>query len=218
MIELKNVYLAYNKEYYALFDICMTFKPGDRIALVGEEGSGKTALLRLIAGLDAQQKGEVYINNTPVKKVNFARDVSLGYISSKAVFFENKSVYRNLAWVLKNRSVDKSLWQSQIEKVLTDYGISHLRDAHVGTLCRSDRRLVQIARLALRPLDILLCDDIELHADDKTYGKLGAALKKLIDSDNKDKIVILTCNNPKGCKGLVDKKIKIQSGSIIAEV
>jgi len=214
MIELKNVYLGYNKEYYALFDINLKIENGERIALIGEEGSGKTALLRLIAGLDKQQKGEAYIDNKPICKVDFANDVSLGYISSKAVFFENKSVYKNLAWVLKIRGVDKKLWDKQIMQVLDEFGIIPLKDARVGTLCRSDRRLVQIARLALRPLDILLCDDIEMNADRKTFDKLNDALKKLIEKDKKDKIVILTCNSAKGCKELVNKKIKIVSGSL----
>ena len=59
MIRLQNVFLAYNKEYYALYDINLTFQKGDRVALIGEEGSGKTAVLRLIAGLEKNQKGLV---------------------------------------------------------------------------------------------------------------------------------------------------------------
>jgi len=217
MIELKNVYLGYNKEYYALFDISLKIENGERIALVGEQGSGKTAFLRLIAGLDKQQKGEIYIDNTPVQKVDFAHDVSLGYLSSKAIFFENRTVYKNLAWALKIRGVDKKLWEKQIMQVLTDFGITQLKEARVGTLCRSDRRLVQIARLALRPLDILLCDDIEMNTDSKTFGKLNEAIKKLIDKDKKDKIVIITCNSAKGCKDLVDRRVKIVSGSLETE-
>ncbi len=214
MIELKNVYLGYNKEYYALFDISLKIENGDKVALIGDSGSGKTALLRLIAGLDKQQKGEVYIDNTPVHKVDFARDVSLGYLSSKAIFFENRTVYKNLAWALKIRGVDKALWEKQIEQVLDEFGITQLKEARVGTLCRSDRRLVQIVRLALRPLDILLCDDIEINADSKTSNKLTEALKKLIAKEKKDKIVIFTCNNAKNCNAFVNKKIKIVSGSL----
>lgn len=217
MIELKNIYLGYNKEYYALFDINLKVENGEKIALVGDEGSGKTSLLRLIAGLEKQQKGEVYIDNTPINKVDFKSGVSLGYMSSKAVFFENKTVFKNLTWILKVHQIDKSVWEEKVEAVLEEFGILHLKDERVGRLCRSDRRLVQIARLALRPLDILLCDDIEISNDDKTTSKVVSALKKLISKDKKDKIVIIACSDLKTFENFVDRSTKIVSGSIQLE-
>ncbi|MBR7090829.1 MAG: ATP-binding cassette domain-containing protein, partial [Clostridia bacterium] len=154
MLELKNVFLAYNREYYALFDINLTLNKGDHLAIIGDTGSGKTALLRAISGLEKLNKGDIYINNTNLNKINFETDISLGYISTKPVFFENKTVEKNLEWVLKQRNIDKAYWDSIITQVLEEYGISTLRKVRINTLCRSDKRLVQIARLALRPIDI----------------------------------------------------------------
>ncbi len=217
MIELKNVCLGYNKEYLALCNINLKIEDGERVALVGEEGSGKTALLRLIAGLDKHKEGEVFLNGTSIEKVDFLNDVHLGYLSSKAVFFENKTVEKNLAWALKVHKVPKPEWKEKIDFVLSEFKISHLKKERVVRLSKSDRRLVQMARLALRPLDILLCDDIEMNKDERTFLTLNTALRKLIDMDNKDKTVILTCCNPKSCKGIVSRKIKMVSGSIEAE-
>lgn len=217
MIELKNVCLGYNKEYYALCNINLKIEDGERIALVGEEGSGKTALLRLIAGLDQHKEGEVYINGTSIEKVDFLNDVSLGYLSSKAVFFENKTVEKNLRWALKLRKVPKEEWAQKIDFVLNEFKIAHLKKERVGRLSKSDRRLVQIARLALRPIDILLCDDIEMNKDERTFITLNSALRKLINMEKQNKTVILTCSNPKSCKGIVSRKIKMVSGSIEAE-
>lgn len=217
MIELKNVCLGYNKEYFALCDINLEIKKGERIALIGKEGSGKTALLRLIAGLDKHQQGEVYIDNTPIQRVDFKNQVSLGYLSSKAVFFENKTVEKNLIWALKIRKVPRSEWKERVLFVLKEFGILRLKKERVGRLSKSDRRLVQIARLALRPLDILLCDDIQMNMDEKTFNVLNIALRKLIEMEKKDKIVILTCSNPKICRGIVNRKIKMELGSIVED-
>lgn len=217
MIELKNVYLGYNKEYYALFDINLKFQKGDRAVLVGENGSGKTSLLRVIAGLEKVQKGEIYIDNTPLKNVDFAKDVSLGYLSSKAIFYENKTVLKNLMWALKIRGEDKDMQEKKALEVLKDYNIEHLKDEKVGRLCKSDRRLVQIARLALRPLDILLCDEFDLQEDNKITEELINAQKKLINADHKDKIVIIACENVSHFKNIINREIKMVSGSIEKE-
>ena len=217
MIELKNVFFGYNKEYFALYDISLKLENGEKVALIGESGSGKTALLRVIAGLDKPQKGEVYFDDKLLNSVDFKKDVSLGYLSSKAVFYESKSVYKNLVWALKIRCVDKALWDEKVCKVLEEFEITNLKNEKVGRLCRSDRRLVQMARLALRPLDVLLCDDIEIEGDSKTCEKLFGALKKLLDGKKQDKIVVLACKNLNACKDLVSRQIKLVSGSLEVE-
>lgn len=217
MIELKNVYLSYNREYYALFDINLKIANGQRLAIVGQEGSGKTALLRCIAGLEEIKKGEIYFDNTPVSRVDFEKDVSLGYISSKPVFFENKTVFQNLSYVLKVRNIDKNLWASQIDVVLNKFGIANLKNEKVGTLCRSDRKVVQIARLALRPIDILLCDDLVDGNDLKSLPKIKNALKTLLYGEKKDKTFVLACTDVELFKDIVDNTVKLNLGSIEEE-
>ena len=217
MIELKNVCLGYNKEYYALCNITLKIEDGERVALVGEEGSGKTALLRLIAGLDKHSEGEVFINGMSIDKVDFLTDVSLGYLSSKAVFFENKTVEKNLAWALKVHKVPKQEWNDKIDFVLNEFKLSHLKKERVGRLSKSDRRLVQIARLALRPLDILLCDDLEEGNDIKTLPKIKNALKILLSCETMEKIFIMACKSLDGYSDFVDTSVKLNSGSIEVE-
>lgn len=215
IIELKDVKLAYNKDYCALYDVNFTANKGDRIAIIGETGSGKTALLRLIAGLEKQKSGECYIKGTPIQKINFSRDVSLGYLSTKAVFFERKSVYKNLLWTLKVHKVDKQEREARIDAILEEFGIQHLKKERIGTLCNSDRRLVQIARMAMRPLEIILCDDVLTGDDSATQEKIKKALKKLFDSAPKDKVIIMAGQDEKLCKEFVNKVIYIKAGSLV---
>ena len=85
MIEIKKLYLKYIREYYALYDINLKIEHGESVGLIGEEGSGKTTLLRVLAKLEKFDKGEVYIKDINVKKINFKDDISLGYISTKPV-------------------------------------------------------------------------------------------------------------------------------------
>lgn len=213
IIELKDVKLAYNKDYYALFDINLTLEKGDRIAIIGTEGSGKTALLRVIAGLEKPKSGECYIKGTPINKINFARDVSLGYLSTKAVFFESKSVYKNLLWALKVHKVDKSEREERIQNVLEEFGIESLKKEKLKKLCSSDRRLVQIARMALRPVEIILCDEVLSEYDEEMQNRIRKALTKLFDSAPKDKIIVMASRDEKECAGFTNRTLKLVSGS-----
>ena len=216
IVELKNVNLAYNKDYCALYDINLELKKGDRVCIYGETGSGKTALLRLIAGLEKHKSGECLLKGIPVNKVNFARDVSLGYLSTKAVFFERKSVYKNLMWTLKVHRVDKKERKERIENVLKEFGIENLRDEKVKNLCASDRRLTQIARMSMRPLEIVLCDDVLAEYDDMdTKARIRKAILKLFDSAPKDKVIIMTSQDRKSCEGVASKFIEIKLGSFV---
>ena len=214
MIKIENLYLAYNKDYYALYDINLEVNKGDRLALIGQEGSGKTTLLRAIAGLENISKGDICINNISVQKIDFAHDVSLGYISRKPMFFENRSVCKNLEWALKTHNVDKNEWSVQIDRVLNMFDLQKLKYERVSTLCRSDKRMVQFARLALRPLDILLIDELDLDKDNAFRSIISEGLEKLINMDPQDKIVIIVCDSNANCPKFVNKKVYLKSGSI----
>ena len=86
MLSIKNLCLKYTREYYALKDINLDVAVGETVALVGEQNSGKTSLLRVIAKLENYDSGEIYINKIPLKKIDFKTDINLGYVPYCPVF------------------------------------------------------------------------------------------------------------------------------------
>ena len=214
MIKIENLFLAYNKEYYALYDINLEFNKGEVVAIVGPEGSGKTTLIRAIAGLERISKGDILINDVSVSKIDFSSDVSLGYVSRKPVLFEGKSVVKNLEWALKIRGVDKSEWDVQINKVLNMFDLQKIKNERVSTLCRSDRRMVQLARLALRPLDVLLIDELDLDKDNAFKSTILEKVKALIDLEPTNKVVIMVCDENAPCPDFVTRKVYLKLGSV----
>ena len=74
MIELEHIFVSYTKEFNTLQDISFTLGDGDKLVIVGEKESGRTALLRTIVGLDKCKSGTIVINGTPIDKINFKEE------------------------------------------------------------------------------------------------------------------------------------------------
>ena len=86
MIKIKDLYLKYTREFFALYDININIAEGEKVALVGEDESGKTSLLRILAKFEKITKGEVYIRDIPLDKLNYKTDISAGYIPATPIF------------------------------------------------------------------------------------------------------------------------------------
>lgn len=160
MITFKNVYKKYTKEFFALFNINLEIKCGEKVALVGPQDSGKTSILRILTGLEKIDKGEVYVKDIPVEKLDYKTDISLGYIPPKANFFDKKTVYDNLKYVLDIRNTSKLAEEETINKAVIDYHLENILQTNIYALTLYQKYLVSIARLSFRKLDVLLVDNI----------------------------------------------------------
>ena len=123
MLSIKNLYLKYTKEFYALEDINLDVAPGESVAFVGEQNSGKTTLLRVIAKLEDYDSGEVYINKIPLKKIDFKTDISVGYVPYCPVFLENKTVYENFKYILNKKGYKPAEAEKMINNAIIDFSL-----------------------------------------------------------------------------------------------
>ena len=162
MISVKNLYLRYVREYYALYDINLEISQGESVALIGAEDSGKTSLLRVMTKLEKPTKGNIYINNRPLKKVNFKNDLSVGYIPATPVFMEKKTVYENLKYVLTTRKLPPQEVENKINDAIIEYSLEKIRDEKVCNLSLTEKFILSFIRLTFRELDLLIIDNIFL--------------------------------------------------------
>ena len=96
LIEAKNLYYYLTKDFYALFDVSLEIKKGEKIVLLGDNDSGKTSLLRLILGREVPTKGTLFLDGKEPRKVDFKSAFNALFITSEGVFFENKIVILHL--------------------------------------------------------------------------------------------------------------------------
>lgn len=212
MILVKNVYLGYTKEYFTLNNINLVLEKGSKSVLFGEKDSGKSSLLRIIAGLEKPTKGNVYLNNIDISKINFKNDISLGYIGSAGVFLNNKSVKQNLEYVLKIRKENKDVIVSKVANALIKYNMEGIANKKVKELGSFEKFKLSIARLSLRKLDVLIIDDVFENMAEREQTQAINFIKEI--NEFEDVTSIIATSNKKLVNELGNNTIKIKYGSI----
>ena len=213
MIEVKNLYLKFIREYFALYNINTTINDEECVAFIGKEHSGRTTLLRVIAGLEKFDRGEVFINERDIKTIDFKTDIELGYVPEIPVFFENKSVYQNLKYVLEERNYSKNEIEEKINEALINFKIEKYKDIKIKDLDIYEKYLISFIRLSLREIKYLLIDNIF----NKLTEEEGTAMLKLIEDlfVSKKTTTIIVADNFKKVNSICSRAIYFESGSIV---
>ena len=213
MIEIKDLCVAFSKEYDVLHNINLNVEKGEKIALVGEKESGKTMLLRSIAKLEDIKSGEILIDKNDVHKIDFKKEFSVGFVPRKFVFMQNKTVKQNLEYVLKIRKVDSATINLKVLNALKNYDIYGIANFKIKELSAYQKTLVQLARVSLRKVELYLIDDITCDLLDSEAEKIVYKLKMLMN-DNAESTFIFAFKNIAIAQYLGLKIIKLKDGSI----
>lgn len=177
---IENLFLKVTKEYYALYNINLTVKQGEKILIIGQKGSGRTPLLRCLCGLEKSYQGNIFLNGHDLNGYDFSGNYQVGFLPSYPVFFDTKTVRYNLQYVLKNRKVDKTLIETKVNDTLTDFGLNRIADNLIYQLTEYEKFLVAVARLSLRKLDLLIIDSFEDRFNQEEISMLNTYVVQLI--------------------------------------
>jgi len=159
MIKIKNLTKKFYDDHDAICNLSCEFNDEPWI-VVGEDMSGKTTLLNILAGLDVDYSGEVSIGGVD-RKILKNEDSSISYIMAEPILFENKSVYYNLLYVFKTlkKEFDKQKADGEIKAVCEDLNLFGLLDKKVKKCNLFEKRLVCLARAILKKSNLILIDE-----------------------------------------------------------
>ena len=212
MISVKNLFLRYTREFYALYDINLDIADGESVALVGAEDSGKTSLIRVLTKLEKPTSGNIYINNRPIKDVNFKNDLNIGYIPATPVFFEKKTVYENLKYILSTRKLRPEEIENKINEAIIEFSLEKIRDEKVCDLSIEEKYVLSFIRLTFRDLDVLVVDNIFDKLSDVYVEIISGLVSRL---KKKDTILILATTNEKIASTFCKRKVYFKNGSVV---
>lgn len=155
-------------------------RPGELVALLGPSGGGKSTVLRMIAGLEEADTGEVWLDGERVDHLH-ARDRQVGFVFQHYALFRHMTVAENIAFGLSVRNVSASDQKDRVATLLEVMGLRGLGDRMPSQLSGGQRQRVALARaLAPRP-KLLLLDEPFGAVDAKVREELRRWLRKLHD-------------------------------------
>ena len=175
MIELKNVSKWYGN-YQVLTDCSTRINKGEVVVVCGPSGSGKSTLIKTINALEPVQKGEIWVNGTPVHdpKTNLPKLRSrVGMVFQHFELFPHLSVTENLTIAqikVLGRNKDEALKRGL--KMLDRVGLSEHKDKFPGQLSGGQQQRVAIARaLSMDPI-VMLFDEPTSALDPEMVGEV----------------------------------------------
>ncbi|MFL1780697.1 putative lipid A export permease/ATP-binding protein [Candidatus Hepatincolaceae symbiont of Richtersius coronifer] len=192
-ITFKDVNFSYVKERPVLKNVNFTIKKGQKIALVGRSGGGKTTILNLMGRFYEQQSGDVLINNINNKDFTLKslRD-QISFVSQDVILFDD-TIYNNIAYSANNRP-SQDVIQAARDAYCFDFieDFPDKFDTQVGSrgmkLSGGQRQRLSIARALYKNAPILLLDEATSALDTESELQIQNALSKLMV--NKTSIVI----------------------------
>ncbi len=166
-LELTQIGKRFGK-HLALNEVSLKVNSGEFICLLGASGCGKTTLLRIIAGLEQHDHGEILLDGRDLSRVPCHRR-NIGMVFQSLALFPHINVGENIAYGLKMRGVDTAQRCTRSMQLLELVGLSGFEDRTVSSLSGGQRQRVAIARaLALEP---------QLFLMDEPFSALDAALR-----------------------------------------
>lgn len=210
-ISLQNVGFSYLYGEKALYDISLEIPTNEHVAILGFEGSGKTTLCKVIAGLIKPTEGKVLINNNPITKPSFKKyDIQM--IFSHGGIFKLKSFKGNIAYGFKKQKFSKDTIQSYLNNPYDN--ISKASYSALGFSLDSDEIVrLNMERVYHRKANILIIDNIfDLLSIEKRSEYFCSYIRLIKNSNN---TLIFATNSIDEALAIAKNIIYIENGRIL---
>src|SRR6266498_3138427 len=178
-VTLQNITKNF-KQITALSDVSFSIQDGEFFVLLGPSGAGKTTTLRVIAGLERQDSGNLLINNVVVNETA-PPDRDVAFVFQQYSLYPTMSVYDNLAFPLRSpmRRTPEAEVRRRVESVAEVLRIPHLLARKTARLSGGEMQRVSIGRAIVRDPQIFLMDEPLSNLDAKLRESLRIELKHL---------------------------------------
>ena len=194
--------------------VSLGVRRGEAVGLLGPNGAGKTTCFYMITGLVKPDHGKINLDGHDVTTMPMYQRsrLGIGYLPQEASIFRGLSVEDNIIAVLEVVEKDRKQRAIQLDSLLDEFKISHLRKSPSIALSGGERRRLEIARaLASRPAFMLL-DEPFAGVDPIAIGDIQDLVRHLT---RRGIGVLITDHNVRETLGLIDRAYIIASGSVL---
>lgn len=220
MIVFNNVYKKYKNGTNALFDLNLHVKKGEFIYVIGQTGSGKSTLIKLMDAEEKPTSGSVKVNDVDVGKIRrgkipyFRRHVGVVYQDFKLL--PSKTVFENVAFALEVVNMPSKLIRKRVREVLSLVDLSEKSTSYPNQLSGGQQQRVAIARaIANRPF-VLIADEPTGNLDPEKSKEIIELLEKINKEENTTVIMV---THDEALVNLYKKRtIVLSEGHVVADL
>ena len=189
---------------------------GEMLGLLGSNGAGKSTFMNIVLGLLTPDFGDIFLDNSKLTSLAIHERSKLGiaYLPQQTSIFRGLTVYENLlaiAQIVKKRETEQ---KEIVEKLMSEFSITHLRDVKALALSGGERRRTEIARCLINNPKILLLDEPFAGVDLLSIQDIKGLLLKL---QSRGCAVLVTDHNASQLLSVVDRAYVIANGNIVAD-
>lgn len=178
MLRLAAVRHAYG-DVASLRGVSLDLQAGEILCLLGPSGCGKTTLLRIIAGLENNYRGEVWLDGADIRPVP-VHERGFGLMFQDFALFPHMSVRQNIAYGLKRRGDKRRDIQRQVDDLLERVGVAGLGARDVAALSGGQKQRVALARSLAPNPRLLMLDEPLGSLDAQLRDQLALELRRLL--------------------------------------
>ncbi|MBR4444889.1 MAG: ABC transporter ATP-binding protein [Solobacterium sp.] len=166
------------KEFYAVHDTTLEIEPGSFVTLLGPSGCGKTTTLRMIAGFESPDEGEIYLGGEPINELTpNKRDTAMVFQSY--ALLPHYNIFDNVAYGLKLRKMDKEVIKQKVTNILKLVGLEGMESRMTNQLSGGQQQRVALARALVIEPGVLLFDEPLSNLDAKLRVTMRTEIRRI---------------------------------------
>jgi len=193
---------------------------GERIAVVGRSGAGKTTLMHVLGGLDQPSSGQVLFDGEDVfalqgAKLDAFRNRAVGFIFQFHQLLPEFTALENVMMPLLIGRLERQQAAEQASLLLTEVGLGERLDHKPGALSGGEQQRVAIARALIRQPRLLLADEPTGNLDSRTSDEIMALLDRL--HRNRGLTMIIVTHN-EALASCLDRTLRMEDGLFASDI
>ena len=166
------------KDFYSVKNTDLEIKPGSFVTLLGPSGCGKTTTLRMIAGFESPDEGEIYLGDEPINELTpNKRDTAMVFQSY--ALLPHYNIFDNVAYGLKLRKLPKDVIKEKVMKILDLVKLSGMEGRMTNQLSGGQQQRVALARALVIEPSVLLFDEPLSNLDAKLRVEMRTEIRRI---------------------------------------
>ncbi len=176
---LSKIYVgANNQEFKAVDNISVDIKAGEFVTLLGPSGCGKTTTLRMVAGFEVPNSGEIYLGGDKINELTpDKRDTAMVFQSY--ALFPHYNIYDNIAYGLKLKKMNKDEIREKVNNIIELVGLKGMENRNPNQISGGQQQRVALARALVMEPGVLLFDEPLSNLDAKLRVYMRTEVRKI---------------------------------------